>query len=119
MELVHIGAVVDATCRPVAARAVPVAKNADGHGEQHVRHRQGQDQVPQGVLPAVPRHHHVRVGATVVAGEWGAKVGVPVLFGELRAVYPGRVAAPLGVDEEPGLPNVPLQGVDVYVTLQT
>ena len=59
------------------------------------------------LIPAIPRHHHLGVGAAVVAGEGLHHVGIGVLFGELGAVDSGRVSAPLRVHVEPGVAHLP------------
>ena len=70
------------------------------------------------VVPRVPRDHRVWVCPAVVAWERGVQLLVAVLFGELRAVHPGRVTAALRVDVEPRLADVPFDRVHVNVSLK-
>lgn len=110
----------------ITAGTVPVAKDTYRDSEQDVRDDEGEDQVPQIVIPGIARNHIFRISFRIEARKWFANVFVtgkdnifmncplvlrytnlPVLPGELRAIYSGRISATLRVYEQPRLSHVP------------
>lgn len=70
------------------------------------------------LVPGVPRHDHLGVDFAVVAWEGDAQLGVAVFLSKLGAVDSWWITAPLGIDEELGLSNVPLDRIQLYRPLK-